>query len=191
MGRHYYGDIEGKFWFAVQSSYDADFFGVEHKKIYNRKCGCTYSEHDECGCTVEHEHNFSIKNDNEDDESSNENVCPENCDKIEDENSLDLESFSSIEYCFTLEHIHLVRKGIEKCKYKLRTNKYDMDYKSKLDEFFDEVVHSYTDDMICEKLHVDEAEVYKILKWYARMMLGMQILSCLEERGKCSFECDL
>jgi hypothetical protein len=29
MGRYYNGDIEGKFWFAVQSSNDADFFGVE------------------------------------------------------------------------------------------------------------------------------------------------------------------
>ena len=28
MGRYYYGDIEGKFWFAVQSSYAADRFGV-------------------------------------------------------------------------------------------------------------------------------------------------------------------
>ena len=29
MGRYYSGDIDGKFWFAVQSSNDADFFGVE------------------------------------------------------------------------------------------------------------------------------------------------------------------
>lgn len=29
MGRYYSGDIEGKFWFAVQSSYCADRFGVE------------------------------------------------------------------------------------------------------------------------------------------------------------------
>jgi hypothetical protein len=28
MGRYYYGDIEGKFWFAVQSSDSADRFGV-------------------------------------------------------------------------------------------------------------------------------------------------------------------
>ena len=27
MGRHYNGDIEGKFWFGVQSSDDASFFG--------------------------------------------------------------------------------------------------------------------------------------------------------------------
>jgi hypothetical protein len=180
MGRHYYGDIEGKFWFAVQSSFDADFFGVDHKKIYNRKCGCTYSETDECGCTIEHEH-----------VTEGENACPDDCDKSEDENSIDLESYSSIEYYFEKEHIPLIRKGIEKCKHKLRDNKYDMDYKSKLDEFFDELIGGYTDEMVCEKLHVDEAEVYKILKWYARMMLGMQILSCLEEHGKCSFECDL
>jgi hypothetical protein len=28
MGRYYSGDIEGKFWVAVQDSADADFFGV-------------------------------------------------------------------------------------------------------------------------------------------------------------------
>jgi len=28
MGRYYHGDIEGKFWFAVQSSNAADRFGV-------------------------------------------------------------------------------------------------------------------------------------------------------------------
>lgn len=28
MGRYYSGDIEGKFWFGVQPSSDADFFGV-------------------------------------------------------------------------------------------------------------------------------------------------------------------
>ena len=29
MGRYYYGDIEGKFWFGLQSSTSADRFGVE------------------------------------------------------------------------------------------------------------------------------------------------------------------
>ena len=29
MGRYYEGDINGKFWFAVQSSTDAEFFGAE------------------------------------------------------------------------------------------------------------------------------------------------------------------
>jgi len=34
MGRYYSGDIEGKFWFAVQSSDDADNFGVEGTSNY-------------------------------------------------------------------------------------------------------------------------------------------------------------
>ena len=34
MGRYYNGDIEGKFWFAVQSSSDADFFGSEGYNQY-------------------------------------------------------------------------------------------------------------------------------------------------------------
>ena len=29
MGRYYSGDIEGKFWFGIQASNDADFFGSE------------------------------------------------------------------------------------------------------------------------------------------------------------------
>ena len=32
MGRYYSGDIEGKFWFGVQSSTAADRFGVEHSE---------------------------------------------------------------------------------------------------------------------------------------------------------------
>ena len=32
MGRYYTGDIEGKFWFAVQSSVAADRFGVSHNE---------------------------------------------------------------------------------------------------------------------------------------------------------------
>jgi hypothetical protein len=34
MGRYYSGDIEGKFWFGVQSSSDADFFGCEGEPRY-------------------------------------------------------------------------------------------------------------------------------------------------------------
>lgn len=34
MGRYYNGDIEGKFWFGVQSSTDADFFGVTGSPSY-------------------------------------------------------------------------------------------------------------------------------------------------------------
>ena len=32
MGRYYHGDIEGKFWFAVQSSCDGEYFGMEQQE---------------------------------------------------------------------------------------------------------------------------------------------------------------
>jgi len=32
MGRYYHGDIEGKFWFAVQSSDDGDYFGMREQE---------------------------------------------------------------------------------------------------------------------------------------------------------------
>jgi len=32
MGRYYSGDIEGKFWFGVQGSDDAEFFGAEERR---------------------------------------------------------------------------------------------------------------------------------------------------------------
>ena len=33
MGRYYHGDIEGKFWFGVQDSRDAEHFGGEETPI--------------------------------------------------------------------------------------------------------------------------------------------------------------
>jgi hypothetical protein len=36
MGRYYNGDIEGKFWFAVQSSDDASFFGGSEDEVYHQ-----------------------------------------------------------------------------------------------------------------------------------------------------------
>jgi hypothetical protein len=43
MGRYYNGDIEGKFWFGVQSSSDADFFGKEGEPTH---INYYYSEED-------------------------------------------------------------------------------------------------------------------------------------------------
>lgn len=52
MGRYYWGDIEGKFWFAVQPSYAADQFGYEG--IYNEHEG-TLEYH------FKEEHAFAVR----------------------------------------------------------------------------------------------------------------------------------
>ena len=46
MGRYYSGDIEGKFWFAVQDSNDGEFFGaVEDKGSIQYYIGSDELEH--------------------------------------------------------------------------------------------------------------------------------------------------
>lgn len=39
MGRFYSGDIEGKFWFGIQSSGDASYFGVNFEEDINEETG--------------------------------------------------------------------------------------------------------------------------------------------------------
>jgi len=40
MGRYYWGDIEGKFAFGVQSSYDPEEFGTKAIELHQWDCGC-------------------------------------------------------------------------------------------------------------------------------------------------------
>jgi hypothetical protein len=44
MGRYYIGDIHGKFWFAIQESNDASYFGVVPPPCYSFSCGCDVDE---------------------------------------------------------------------------------------------------------------------------------------------------
>jgi hypothetical protein len=47
MGRFYHGDIEGKFWFAIQSSDDASFFGGnEEEDEENRELNYFFGKDD-------------------------------------------------------------------------------------------------------------------------------------------------
>ena len=55
MGRYYFGDIEGKFWFGIQDSNDATFFGVEaYPIIYKPESG---DESENSGSDSEPEYN--------------------------------------------------------------------------------------------------------------------------------------
>jgi hypothetical protein len=40
MGRYYWGDIEGKFAFGIQSSYDPEEFGTKALGLHMWECGC-------------------------------------------------------------------------------------------------------------------------------------------------------
>lgn len=125
MGRCYSGDIHGKFWFAVQSSDDALFFGGK-----------------------EYQPNY-------------------------------------IEYYFSKENdIESIREGIDVCKKNVQ------EYKEKLDLFFS-THDGYNDEMISNELNISNQKVEELLKWYARLELGENILKCVEENGECRFEAEI
>ena len=166
MGRYYYGDIEGKFWFGVQSSADASFFGVEEYEILRRKCGCEVKS--ECNCSdVDHECNSD---------------CESDCSIEKDENTIRDED-NDLAYDFEEEHIPLVKTGIEKCEKEL------YNYKERLDTFFEQNKF-YTDEGVCNVIGCSIEKLHDILMWYARLRLGKKILLCLEENGKCHFACE-
>jgi hypothetical protein len=125
MGRYYNGDIEGKFWFAVQSSTDANFFGAEP-----------------------YEPNY-------------------------------------VNYHFEKdEHLEMVENGIKECEDVLGKNK------KTLDKFFGDN-NGYNDDMIVEQTNIKKENIGRLLKWYARLNLGIKIRDCLKEQGECNFEAEL
>lgn len=165
MGRYYNGDIEGKFWFGVQSSTDADFFGVIHEEVYYKKCGCEADER--CDCEEKlHSHSED---------------CDESCKKEFDEASVYGEP-SCVRYQFVKRDIKDVKEGIEVCLIKLG------EYKDKLDTYYnkedlDITIESYLD--------VSKERAHKLVEWFARLTLGQQILDCLNEKDRCFFTCEI
>ena len=125
MGRYYQGDIEFKFWFGIQSSTDANFFGGEP-----------------------YEPNY-------------------------------------VNYHFSKKYdFDKVVEGINKCEDALGKNL------KTLDKFFSEN-NGYNEDMIVEQTDIKEEDIPNLLKWYARLDLGMKIRDCLIEQDECSFEAEL
>jgi len=127
MGRYYHGDIEGKFWFGIQNSTDANFFGGEEYQT------------------------------------------------------------QEMNYFFDKNDLDDIKEGIITCKDKLGKNK------KRLDKFFD-TNDGYNDNILQEywlKEYQDHINVYHDLQWYARLLLGEQILECVEEDDSCSFTAEL
>tara|TARA_R100001244_G_C5135426_1_gene126756 strand:+ start:460 stop:843 length:384 start_codon:yes stop_codon:yes gene_type:complete len=127
MGRYYTGDIEGKFWFGVQCSTDANFFGGEEYQ-------------------------------------------PE-----------------EMNYYFQKDDLNTIKEGIKTCKDVLGKNK------KRLDTFFeksnginDEILQKHWDKHYKQPINVNHE-----LEWHARLLLGEQILECVEKEGSCSFTAEL
>ena len=88
---------------------------------------------------------------------------------------------SVIEY-FT-DDLEQAEEGIKQCKQKLGK------HLKKLNNFFEDS-GGYNDDMLAEYLEVPKSKVSELLRWYARLELGLRIADCIEKEGYCSFEAE-
>ena len=127
MGRYYSGDIEGKFWFGIQNSTDANFFGGEEYQT------------------------------------------------------------AEMNYFFDKADLDTIKEGIKICKDKLGKNK------KRLDTFFD-TNNGYNDNILHDywfEEYKDHINVNHDLEWYARLLLGAQILECVKNDDSCAFTAEL
>jgi hypothetical protein len=167
MGRYYWGDIEGKFYFGVQSSYDPEYFGSKALPIGYWSCGCTTEitgKPAECGCELKHEHSKD---------------CPEDCNKTLEEN-IQNEEFSLIEFSFDKSQIEEVKEKLDKL----------LDYFKSSKEGTDFLNHIINQDFeyIKEHIGIDNNHYYEV---YYRYEIGKEIYDCLLENGSCTFEADV
>ena len=172
MGRFYNGDIEGKFWFGVQESNDADHFGVEGQILKNwLVCGCEVGSSCEnyCdGCYDTYQEHL--------DDAIDEEIQIEDGKLFEESNQLSYE--------FNLDHLSDVKKVVKQL---------ESEYGHFITSFEIEDDFTKGDSITYEVDIVEEIEKNKNeeMVFIARLCLGKQILYCLEKYKKCTFLADL
>ena len=163
MGRYYGGDIEGKFWFGVQSSVDARHFGAdpeESEKVYSY-CG------DSCPR-----------------EAEEGDPCP-NCGAEEE---CQATMTNEVWFHFDADHMDSVESKRNELEQELLgiTQRWQ-EVLEKLAEGWDVLE---MDGLVCEiGGELTKAHAYNELA--ARYLLGTQIARCLTAKGSCSFWCEL
>jgi hypothetical protein len=180
MGREYFGDIEGKFWFAVQSSNDADYFGGQYS-FPHRFYGC--------GCIVENMEN---------------NYCKD-CFRCFDEHYEHYTEFDEIEEEGGVTDKNLIYQDKNVCQYQFKKENLPNVKKilKKLENEYGELItHFSIEDSNGIRYDVTYLSELKYFKYenedtmrkvenIARICLGRQIVYCLQKYDSCNFVAEL
>lgn len=160
MGRYYWGNITGKFWFGIQSSYDPANLGCYQNDFYEYVyCGCICYDKNISYCMVCYDNEKEHRNDY--DENKNSLICKS--DKIEW--SIDISKID-----FILEKIKEIESMIDLSKYITGIN-------------FEGDSYDYT----IEQTDLFESTDRNTMELLARWCLAKQILSCLEDKEYYTF----
>lgn len=162
MGRYYYGDIEGKFAFGIQSSYDPEEFGVSAIQLYQWSCGCSSEKGNpsDCGC-----------------ETESENVQDTEC--------------KTIKFNFDSSMIPYIREKLrdiyDNCYDPTIKDKF-LDY---IAEEFSDDTKAKTEQELAEEFNTTVENIKAQYKLYYRHELGLEICEYLEENDTCTFFADV
>jgi hypothetical protein len=168
MGRYYTGQISGKFWFGIQDSTDADFFGTEYSDVFSfYVCGCEYfagESKEYCdGC-------FG---------SLEEHMAALEADDIQ---SVHLWHLSDCEIRYEFSEFHSEKVAQKIGELEGIVGQYMSSYVLSDNDEGTNIEYSYT---------VPADVVPNDLPLIAKLCLGKQILYCLEKYGTCSFVAEL
>lgn len=209
MGRHYFGQISGKFWFGFQNSDDASCFGVDYTPVRNfYVCSCELLQPPaRCAVTTEFNHSpnsvvalrseESSKIGEDSGDLATDIYCTDCYSSYEEHKQAmideDVELYdeddsdgtwyisdSEITYHFDASHIDMVEKKIKICEDLIGDYVNDSSYK--IIDDGDEITYDYTtpSNMIATDIEL-----------IARLCLGKQILYCLRKNGECFFTAEL
>ena len=178
MGRYYHGDINGKFWFGVQSSVDACNFGGEYEVLYSWSC---------CG----------VQGDLTVVDLGKLNECPNEC-YLADDNTRTCEVITDENYVvFTFEKddTEFVEHIMLDLMDKLCVSKSVLNNIINLEMNDNEEITDYCDrcaDIIYAEYEKDpDRHNEENSELWARLYLGIKIYMCLKMTGSCGFDAEL
>lgn len=184
MGRFYYGDIEGKFAFGIQSSYDPEEFGTKALELYRWTCGCSSEKGkpSDCDCIVEHVHNYDPENGPVCDGPDSPNGP---CLKTEDENIQDTD-FKTLKFNFDDSMLDYIEEQLQNIE-----NSYDPTIKEKYLEYMNGENDRKTAQELADYLNTTIQNLQIQAKLFYRYELGKEIHDYLLEHGTCTFRGDV
>jgi len=176
MGRYYYGNIAGKFWFGVQDSTDARNIGGKVDKLYQYVC---------CGCSVENLNTIYCAECYSDfDLHFNDALENEDFEEDEEEQEQLIREAGEYQYFFNGRQLEEVRGHIadlEKVVSKF-VKSFTIDAE---DEYkYDLKLHEKYEGADCgftSEIKGDELELL------ARWCLAKQVEKCIIDKGQCIF----
>jgi len=196
MGRFYSGDISGKFWFGVQSSYDADNFGVKSKKLFNYFV---------CGCSCENKKEYYCKMCYTSHEEHVQSILDDECEKHDfnkRRKKLWRETECEVMYSIKPRHKKRIKKLVQTLEeqvghymtgYKIKDVPPETSHENSIGYEYEYEYESIS--MNNEEEQQEEEEQPQVnqvkLELLARLCLGKLILYCLEKRGSCTFYAEL